>query len=95
MSFDCTNSDEHSKDFMVQTNGLWVRKNLENDTLELWYNGQFHCYWDDSDEIEARLLSICRECVKIGILEGRRRVAVVLGAKEPTLKDNLNGIWLD
>ena len=67
------------KSYMEFTRGIWIRKNLTTDTLELWYNGKFHCAWDEANVIEPRLDAILAQAVSIGEQEAKSQIRAALG----------------
>ncbi len=58
------------KSYINHTKGLWVRKNLEDDVLEIWLDGSYFLGWSGADEIEVRLQAMLRKVFELGKARG-------------------------
>lgn len=65
--------------YIEHTRGLWVRKNIKDDTLEIWFDGIMQVSWRDKDNIEGRLTAMLREAVGIGERKAKKELRTALG----------------
>lgn len=65
------------------TRGVWVRKNREEDTLEIWVEGDLFAAWAGADNVEGRVTTFLRYIfnhgMKVGMQENQRNLREALG----------------
>lgn len=76
---DYTTNIEWPDGKIENTGGLWVRKNYIEDTIEIWFDGNFQVSWAGADEIERRLASMIKVGVEIGEAKAKREIREFLG----------------
>lgn len=57
--------------YIEHTKGLWVRKNRQTDSLEIWFDGKFMASWAGADIIDNRLTTLIRYGFELGEVRGK------------------------
>lgn len=66
---------------MCNTHGIWLRKNVATNELEIWYNGVNEVTWENAEMILPRLSALLREAFSLGERETKRKLREFIGAK--------------
>lgn len=69
------------------TRGLWVRKNLKEDSLEIWIDGELFAEWAKADLIESRITTLLRVVFEhgqhVGARANQKSLRAALGLDDP------------